>query len=78
MVTLGYQHKWISQWARQALARSIRLAPIDSSETMTLSYAFHVLRGLYFNNSLSYTDNPVLVPQHPGSLVLSSTVYLSL
>ena len=78
MVTLGYQHKWISQWARQALARSTQLAPIDSSETMTLSYAFHVLRGLYFNNSLSYTDNPILVPQHPGSLVLSSTVYLSL
>jgi len=36
------------------------------------------LRGLYFNNSLSYTDNPILVPQHSGSLVLSSTVYLSL
>ena len=78
MLTLGYQHKWISQWARQAFARSSHLVPIDSSETLTLSYAFHVLRGLYFNNSLSYTDNPVLVPQHPGSLVWSSTIYLSL
>jgi porin len=77
MATFGYQYKWISPWARQTLARKTGLQPIRSSETYTLSYAFHVMRGLYFNNSLSYTDHPVLVPQHEATLVWMSTLYFS-
>lgn len=78
MATLGYQYKWISPWTRETLALRTGLSPIDNSETYTLSYAFHVMRGLYFNNSLSYTDHPVLVPQHPATLVWMSTLYFSL
>jgi len=77
MATFGYQYKWISPWARQTLADKTGLSPIRNSETYTLSYAFHVMRGIYFNNSLSYTDHPVLVPQHEATLVWMSTLYFS-
>lgn len=77
MATFGYQYKWISPWARQTQAQRTGLTPIRNSETYTLSYAFHVMRGLYFNNSLSYTDHPVLVPQHEATLVWMSTLYFS-
>ncbi|MDR3447845.1 MULTISPECIES: carbohydrate porin [unclassified Dyella] len=77
MATFGYQYKWISPWTRLALAHATGLQPIDNSQTYTLSYAFHVIRGLYFNNSLSYTNHPVLVPQHPATLVWMSTLYFS-
>lgn len=77
MVTLGYQYKWVSTWAQKALTHRTGLTPIGSSQSTSLGYAFHVARGLYFNHSLSYTDHPVLVPQHSPSLVWMSTLYLS-
>ncbi|WP_199099147.1 carbohydrate porin [Dyella sp. ASV21] len=78
MATLGYQYKRVSRWAQQALHQRTGLTPIESSETVSIGYALHLMRGVYFNHALSYTDHPVLVPKHSPSLVWMSTLYVSL
>lgn len=77
MVTFGYQYKWVSEWARLHTIIKSEITPIHNSSSLSLSYAMHLHRGVYWTNSLSYTNHPVFAPAHPGVLVLGSTVYLS-
>ncbi|MEW6346224.1 MAG: carbohydrate porin [Pseudomonadota bacterium] len=72
MVSLGYTHQWISKDVQQYVLEATGAQAIQGSNTVSLSYAFHVMRGVYWTNSVSYTTQPVLAPSHPAALLLSS------
>jgi porin len=74
MVSLGYTHQWVSKEVGKYVLEATGVPAIAGSNTVSLSYAFHVIRGVYWTNTLSYTTQPVLAPSHAPALLLNSGV----
>lgn len=72
MVSLGFTHQWISQRTRLFSLLAAGVPMIAGSNTYSLSYALHVMRGVYWTNSVSYTTQPVLAPSHAAALLLNT------
>jgi len=72
MISIGYTHQWISQKTQQYINLVTTETAITGSNTFSLSYAFHVARGIYWTNSLAYTTQPVLFPSHAAALLLTT------
>jgi porin len=72
MVSIGFTHQWISPRTQQFSQLATGIPMIAGSNTYSLSYAMHVMRGVYWTNSLSYTTQPVLAPSHPAALLLNT------
>jgi len=72
MVSIGYTHQWISPKTQQYINLVTTATAITGSNTFSLSYAFHVARGIYWTNSLAYTTQPVLAPSHSAALLLTT------
>lgn len=68
LVSLGISTSVFSPISRDMLmANGIQAEA--SSTTYSASYAFLIIRGLYLNTQLAYTDNPSFVPTNKNALV---------
>ena len=75
--SLGFTFNKLSNFAyAYRVARGATAA--HSSNTTTASYALHVMRGLYFTNSLSYVHNPAPTPKLHDAFLITSGLTLSL
>lgn len=72
MVSLAYTHQWVSHDLQRYLLFAAHVPAIEGSNTVELSYVFHVMRGVYWTNAVSYTTQPVLAPSHPAALLIST------
>ncbi|MFM0503531.1 carbohydrate porin [Paraburkholderia caffeinilytica] len=72
MVTLGYTHQWVSKDVQRYVLAATHVPAIEGSNTVSLSYAFHVIRGVYWINTVSYTTQPVLAPSHQPALLVTT------
>ncbi|MFM0659252.1 carbohydrate porin [Paraburkholderia sediminicola] len=72
MVSAGFTHQWISQRTRQFSLLATGVPMIAGSNTYSVSYAMHVMRGVYWTNSIAYTTQPVLAPSHAAALLLTT------
>jgi porin len=77
MVVLGYIHQWTSPQARQYTLQQQGLQSIKNSSTTSISYAYHLLRGIYWTNALAYTTQPVFAPSHPSALLFTTAFVFS-
>lgn len=75
-LSFGYSHNWLSK-TYQAYEQAQSQSAADFSYSYAVSYVFHVSRGVFWTNQLSYTHNPTVVPRLPSSLNWMTQLALS-
>ncbi|WP_186307830.1 carbohydrate porin [Paraburkholderia sp. BCC1884] len=76
MLAFGFSKTFFSSDAR-AIFASTPFAAAANSTGYSISYAARVIRGVYWINSLTYTQNPTLTPKSANSLVFNTALSLS-
>jgi len=80
MVSLGYIKESVSHQALSYYRSQLLASGVPGSSTSSLSYAFHLLRGVYWTSELSYTNHPIIFGQsnHPGALIAYTSISLNI
>lgn len=76
MLSIGFTYNKIGPAAMRSL-QSAAAKRFDHSTTTSVAYAAHVLRGLYFTTTASYTTRPVLMQVRPSAFTLQGSATLS-
>lgn len=75
LFAIGFARNQYSSWARKnAAAAGIDYA--EATDSITLSYAYRVMRGIYVQTALIHNDNPTFAPKLDSSLSANATLVL--
>ncbi|MFL9889003.1 carbohydrate porin [Paraburkholderia agricolaris] len=77
MISVGFSKTFFSSDARAVSAAFASTVAAANSTGYSISYAARIIRGVYWINSLTYTQNPTFAPKSPDSLVFNSGLSLA-
>ncbi|HCM5830592.1 carbohydrate porin [Klebsiella pneumoniae] len=77
MISLGYTRSWTSSKFRSFIGNETQQKVPNVINAVSLSYAYHVIPGIYLINGLTWQDNPTLVPEHNDAMLWQTSVNIT-